>query len=189
MSRDVSRIERWQGPEDATAEWRLIEQVKRGDTDAFESLYRAHIGRIYALCLRMCRDPDRAQDLVQDVFVRAWDRLATFRGDSRFGTWLHRLAVHRVFEDLRRSKREAQGLDDLGLVALLHESQRAMPTTNIDLERAIAGLPAGAREVVILRDIEGYSYKEIAEAVGTSEGTVKSQINRGRRLLREAMRR
>jgi RNA polymerase sigma-70 factor (ECF subfamily) len=173
----------------AAREWRVIQQACSGDVDAFEMLYRAQVSRIHALCLRMSRDPDQAQDLVQDVFVRAWDRLATFRGDSRFSTWLHRLAANLVIEARRRSKREAEVLDEFGMSSFLRGAQRAMPETNIDLERAIAGLPAGARDAVILRDIEGFSYQEIASVLGTSVGTVKSQINRGRRLIREAMQR
>ena len=166
----------------------LVRRVQSGDGDAFEALYRRTVERTFALCLRMSGNLQHAEELTQDVYVRAWQKLESFRGESRFTTWLHRLAVNLVLQDRRtrgrRANREELTADpgDFGAVA-----QRAMPGTRVDLERAIDGLPEGAREVLILRDIEGYKYDEIAELKGVALGTVKAQIHRARRLVREAL--
>src|SRR5881398_998874 len=139
----------------------LIQRAQQGDQAAFEALYRAHVGRVYALCLRLTADRARAEELTQDAFVRAWERLASFRGESAFSSWLYRLTVNVVF---------------LG--------QRA---GQLDLERAIAALPPGAREVFVLHDVEGYRHHEIARLNGIAVGTSKAQLFRARRLLREAL--
>lgn len=172
----------------ATAGW--IRRARDGDVQAFERLYRAHLPRVYALALRMTADPDRAEDLTQDAFVRAWGRLPSFRGDSAFGTWLHRLAVNVVLGDLRsRGRWQEEALD--------HEDRPAPPQAlrtgptrageTVDLERAVAALPPRARAVLVLHDIEGYRHREIAELLGVTEGTSKAQLSRARRLLREAL--
>jgi len=169
-----------------------VTRARDGDVHAFERLYRAHVSRVYALTLRMTADPDRAEDLTQDAFVRAWDRLSTFRGDSAFGTWLHRLAVHVVLGDLRsRGRWEEEALDE----DRLERSPRELHTAparggmTVDLERAVAALPPRARSVLVLHDIEGYRHREIAELLGVTEGTSKAQLFRARRLLREALER
>lgn len=168
-------------------EW--VRRAQNGDVQAFESLYRAHVSRVYALALRMTADPHRAEDLTQDAFVRAWDRLSTFRGDSAFGTWLHRLAVRVVLGDLRsRGRWQEETLDEDG-----PESSHGEPASTfahgerIDLERAVAALPPRARAVLVLYDIEGYRHREIAGLLGVTEGTSKTQLFRARRLLREAL--
>jgi RNA polymerase sigma-70 factor (ECF subfamily) len=136
----------------------------------------------------MSGDVQAAEELTQDVFVRAWEKLDSFRGDSRFSTWLHRLAVNLVLQD-RRKKGRRRSREQLTEDPTVFERAvtRAMPGTRVDLERAIAGLPEGAREVLILRDIEGYKYDEIAELKGVALGTVKAQIHRARKLAREAL--
>lgn len=168
----------------------LVKEAQRGDARAFEEIYRALVGRIYALCLRMSRDAQRAEELTQDVFVRAWERLGSFRGEAKFSTWLHRLAVNVVLQAgraaSRRSARE-EVTEDPG--RYLKRAERSMPGTRLDLERAIAALPDGAREVLVLRDIYGYKYREIAEMQGVALGTVKAQIHRARRMVREALER
>jgi RNA polymerase sigma-70 factor (ECF subfamily) len=168
----------------------LVKEAQRGDARAFEEIYRALVGRIYALCLRMSRDAQRAEELTQDVFVRAWERLGSFRGEAKFSTWLHRLAVNVVLQAgraaSRRSARE-EVMEDPG--RYLKRAERSMPGTRLDLERAIAALPDGAREVLVLRDIYGYKYREIAEMQGVALGTVKAQIHRARRMVREALER
>jgi len=176
------------GSRDSVSTETLVERAQGGDTHAFEAIYRRLVGRIYALCLRMSRDPQRAEELTQDVFVRAWERMGSFRGDSRFTTWLHRLAVNVVLQAGRtRGRRESRE----HLVADPGEYSarvvREMPGTRVDIERAIAALPDGARTVLVLRDIEGYKYDEIAEIQGVALGTVKAQIHRARRMLREAL--
>jgi RNA polymerase sigma-70 factor (ECF subfamily) len=167
---------------------KLVEQAQAGDALAFEALYRRLVGRIYALCLRMARDAQRAEELTQDVFVRAWERLGSFRGESKFSTWLHRLAVNVVLQDGRtKGRREAREelVEDPG--EYLTRVKAEFPGTRLDLERAIASLPEGARTVVILRDIYGYKYDEIASMQGVALGTVKAQIHRARKMMRERL--
>jgi len=166
----------------------LVREAQDGDTRAFEALYRRTSDRVYALCLRMSGDPERSTELVQDVFVRVWQKLPTFRGDSRFTTWLHRLTVNLILQDRRsRGRREAREVGAPDLERFGRAAKRSMPGTRIDLERAIAGLPAKARQVLVLRDVEGYKYDEIARMTGVSLGTVKAQIHRARGLVKEAL--
>ncbi len=168
----------------------LVRRAQQGDPDAYEGVYRRLSGRVYGLCLRMTADPQRAEELTQDAFVRAWERLGSFRGDSRVSTWLHRLTVNLVLQsrrsDSRRASREAPLPDDERYAGMVRE---AFPGTRIDLERAIAGLPEKARRVLVLRDVEGYKYREVAQMVGVTVGTVKAQIHRARKLLKEALER
>jgi RNA polymerase sigma factor (sigma-70 family) len=168
----------------------LVKQAQARDTEAFERLYRKLVGRIYALSLRMARDPQRAEELTQDVFVRAWERIGSFRGESKFTTWLHRLAVNVILQDGRakgrREKREHLVADPSEYVGRVHKE---MPGTRVDLERAIASLPDGARAVLVLRDIQGYKYQEIAQMQGVALGTVKAQIHRARKMMREKLER
>jgi RNA polymerase sigma-70 factor (ECF subfamily) len=166
----------------------LVRQAQQGDPEAYEQVYRRLAGRVYALCLRMTADGQRAEELTQDAFVRAWERLGSFRGDSRFSTWLHRLTVNLVLQDRRTQARRA------GREAPMPEGyagavREAFPGTRIDLERGIAALPDGARQVLVLRDVQGYKYREVAEMVGVTVGTVKAQIHRARKLLRETLER
>ena len=174
----------------AMSETELVREAQTGSDDAFERLYRKHGRRIYALCLRMVSDPDRAEELMQDAFVRAWNTIGSFQHRSAFGTWLHRLSVNVVLSDMRTQKRRAsRELLPGELDEFERETKGAMPETRMDLERAIAALPSGAREVLVLHDIEGYRYREIADLIGVAEGTVKSQLSRARRLVREALQR
>jgi RNA polymerase sigma-70 factor (ECF subfamily) len=155
---------------------------------AFRDLYRLHAGRVYALCLRLTGDTGTADERTQDVFVRLWDKLRSFRGESAFSSWLHRLAVNVVLNERRTSgRRERRVMPSADPAAL--ERGRGEPTVglSIDLERAIAELPDGAREVFVLFDIEGYAHAEIARLVGIAEGTSKAQLFRARRLLRESL--
>ena len=166
----------------------LVHQAQAGDRDAFDALYMRTVGRVYALCLRMCGDADEGERLTQDVFVRAWQRLHTFRGDAEFTTWMHRLTINVVLEtrraDARRNARWA--LTDDGEVP--ESSGHALaPEDKIGLERAIASLPDGARLVLVLHDIEGYKHEEIAGMLNSAVGTVKAQLHRARRLIRERL--
>jgi len=168
----------------------LVRRARDGDETAFRELYHEHAGRIYALCLRLTGDAGAAEERTQDAFVRAWERLATFRGESAFGTWLHRLTVNVVLMERRgsrrRERRVAPASDDP-----VFERAAAAPAgaDRLDLERAIALLPAGAREVFVLFDVEGYSHEEIAGMCGIAIGTSKAQLFRARRLLREMLER
>jgi RNA polymerase sigma-70 factor, ECF subfamily len=165
-----------------------------GDRQAFERLYRTHLNRVFALCARMVSDRARAEELTQDVFVRAWEKLHLFRGDSSFATWLHRLAVNVVLNDRKTEGRrrsrfeeedEEQGMDGfIGVVGM-----RLAPGDLLDLEQAITRLPPGARRVFTLHDVEGFKHEEIAEMLGVTTGATKAQLHRARLLLREALNR
>ena len=136
----------------------LVERAQDGESRAFEALYRRLVGRIYALCLRMARDGNRAEELTQDVFVRAWERLGSFRGESQFTTWLHRLAVNVVLQDGRsKGRRESREELTADPGEYLGRVREEFPGTRMDLERAIASLPEGARTVLVLRDVYGLS--------------------------------
>ena len=161
-----------------------------GDRGAFERLYRAHVDRVFTLCARMCGDRSVAEELTQDVFVRAWEKLAAFRGESAFGTWLHRIAVNIV---LNRRKSDAVTRGRFGSEAQeMDELSRTVPFApgdRMDLETAIAALPPGARRVFVLHDVEGYTHDEIASFTGVTSGATKAQLHRARMLLREALQR
>ncbi len=162
-----------------------VARAQAGDEVAFAHLYHAHAPRLYATCLRLAGgDIDGASDALQDAFVRAWDALPGWRGESAFGTWLHRIAVNTSLERLRReSRREARvfatDAPDTLDAAAAHEPL----AERLDLERAIARLPDPARTAFVLREIEGYSYAEIHELTGTSEVALRAQLVRTRRLL------
>lgn len=172
----------------ADADLALVERTRAGELAAFETLYRAHAGRLRALTRRLSGDPARADELVQDVFVRAYERLGTFRGESAFGTWLHRLAVNVVLEERRaRGRRDARFLLSDDVAAHDRPSAPSDRGAALDLEAAIAALPEGARTVLVLYDVEGYQHDEIAALLGVSTGTTKAQLFRARKLLREAL--
>ncbi|HEY5810670.1 MAG TPA: RNA polymerase sigma factor [Povalibacter sp.] len=167
----------------------LVDSARRGDTRAFERLYRLHSARIMGVCLRMCRRRDIAEDCVQQTFVRAWRNLAAFEGRSAFGTWLHRIAVNEVLTYARNHGTRTEPGDPLesaddaaGGVPGEFDASEVM-----DVERALASLPEGARHVVVLQAVYGYSHEEVAEMLGIAVGTCKAQLHRGRRLLRERM--
>ena len=166
----------------------LVDRAVHGDVDAFEKLYRANIGRVYLLCLRMCGKRSLAEELAQETFIRAWQNLRFFRGASAFSTWLHRIAVNVVLGDRRsRARRESRVTpvgDDLPVDATATEP---FPGQALDLERSIASLPNGARTVFVLHDIEGYRHTEIADMTGLAVGTSKAQLHRARKLLRKAL--
>ena len=176
-------------PDDERA---LIERARRGDVDAFESIYRLHSGRVYALCLRMTADAAQARELAQDVFVRVWEKLGSYRGDAALSSWLHRIAVNVVLMTRRGDRRREQRVtsaEDLSGNDTAFDGDVDPPDVEqeIDLERAIAALPPGARRVFVLHDIEGYRHDEIARMTGNAEGTLRAQLHRARRLLMEAL--
>ena len=189
---------------DRDADAQLVERARTGDVAAFEHVYRREVGRVYALCLRMTADAARARELTQSVFVRAWDRLGSFRGDSQLSSWLHRIAVNEVLTEARTDRRrrarvvlaedrtaEDAGHDDAGAREDAPEmSGITLPDdieTRMDLDRAIAALPTGARTVFVLHDIEGYRHEEISRMTGSAEGTLRAQLHRARKLLMEAL--
>jgi RNA polymerase sigma-70 factor (ECF subfamily) len=168
-----------------------IRRAQAGDVDAFELLYREHAGRIYALCLRLkAGDSTDATELMQDVFIRAWRRLATFHGDSAFSSWLHRLAVNTMLENARSDNRRIARVLPMDDTSRLTGTARSSGIDlKMDMEDAIASLPKGARLAFVLHDVEGYQHQEIAEQLGVSIGTIKAQLHRARRLLRERLER
>lgn len=168
----------------STAE--LVQRAQNGDQGAFEHLYRQNAGRVYALCLRMSADPARAEELTQAVFVRAWQKLSDFRGDAAFSSWLHRIAVNTTLQG-RRGARRRIARNDAYASTSPRVTQPRDVSARIDLERAIGCLPSGARTMFVLHDVEGYRQEEIADMLSVAVGTVKSQLHRARRLLREAL--
>ena len=162
-----------------------------GDRQAFERLYRTHSTRVFSLCARMSGSRARGEELTQDVFVRTWEKLPQFRGESAFSTWLHRLAVNVVL-NARKSEGKQASRTDQGDVddERWDELARApMYIERMDLAQAISKLPAGARKVFVLHDVEGYKHEEIAEMMGITSGGSKAQLHRARFLLREALER
>ena len=171
-----------------------VARAAAGDRGAFERVYRQHVNRVFTLCARMVSDRARAEELTQDVFVRAWEKLHLFRGESSFGTWLHRLTVNvvlnaRKVEGRQRSRYEESD-DDAGMDSLPGVVGMPLaPGDLLDLEEAITRLPPGARRVFVLHDVEGYKHEEIAEMLGVTSGATKAQLHRARLLLREALNR
>jgi RNA polymerase sigma-70 factor (ECF subfamily) len=162
----------------------IVRRAQEGDVDAFEAVYRAHASAVHAVCRRMCGDDAEAVELVQDVFVRAWERLRSFRGQSALATWLHRMAVNVVLEKWRSTKRDAlRMIDDPDGLALDTQLPLRDPDTMMDVAAATTRLPAGARTVFVLHDIEGYSHDEIAAMTGIAAGTSRTQLFRARRAL------
>jgi RNA polymerase sigma-70 factor (ECF subfamily) len=170
-------------------ELRLVRAAQAGDLSAFEALYRSAVGLVYALCLRMAGNSALAEELTQDVFVRAWQKLGTFRGESAFATWLTRLAVNVVLTERRdRGRRDARLAYPDDLDALAPPVPPHHPGKALDLEKAISGLPEQARRVFVLHDVEGWKHGEIARLTGLAVGTCKSHLHRARALLREVLR-
>ena len=157
-----------------------------GDVRAFERIYRSHLPRVHGLVRRMTAGRD-ADELTQDVFVRVWQKLSSFRGESAFGTWLHRLAVNVVIErfrtDATRRQRHHDGEE-------IFETLSALPRTGdlaMDLDVALSRLPEGAREIFVLHDVQGYKHREIAALLDISVGTSKAQLHRARMMLRKQL--
>ena len=172
-----------------------VRLAQEGDSEGFERLYRLHSRRVYGLCLHMVKNPTEAEDLTQDAFLQAFRKIQTFRGDSRFSTWLHRLTVNIVLMRLRKKKHSEIALDD----AEKSDEESPKPSLEfggpdlnlngvidrIHLEKAIEELPDGYKKMLILHDIEGYQHNEIAQIVGCSVGNSKSQLHKARLRLRE----
>ncbi len=166
----------------------LIERTRARDRVAFEQLYRLHVRRIYALCLRMAGETNAAEEFTQDVFVRVWESISSYRAESAFSTWLHRVAVNVVLASRRAGVRRLKRIffaDDIEE----HDSPSFPPGETMDLENAIASLPPQARKVLVLHDVEGYRHAEIASMMGLAVGTSKTQLHRARKLLRGVLQR
>ena len=167
----------------------LIERARRGDSRAFERLYREHVGRVHGLCLRMTRNPDQAADCVQDAFIKAWKALPKFEERASFSTWLHRIAVNTVLEKRRGSVANAEMLVE---DPTDYEEPRMVldsPVEEEELEAAIQSLPQGARDALVLCGVYGYEHSEAASMLGIAVGTCKAQLHRARGLLKERLER
>ncbi len=166
----------------------LAERCRAGDEHAFEQLYREQAPRVYALARRMAGSPDRAEDLVQEIFLQAHRKLPGFKGEAAIGTWLYRLALNHCIDYVRgRQARTARLTDPLEDGAGEPAARRDSLVARIDLERAIEQLPDGCREAFVLHDVEGLEHKEVARQLGIAEGTSKSQVFKARMKLRRVL--
>ena len=176
------------GLKDSPIDWEeaLVQRARSGDTRAFERLYREHSGKVYGLCVRMTRDTAMAEDCTQETFINAWRALDRFETRSAFGTWLHRIAVNAVLAKRRKSSPilETPAEDE---DAIESEWTLDTPVEVNEIETAIRDLPDGARDVLVLYAIYGYSHAEAAEMLGVAEGTCKAQLHRARGLLRDRL--
>ncbi len=167
------------GPDDLSD----VALATRGDTAAFERLYRRHVARVHALAKWMLGD-DEVDDAVQEVFIRVWHKLDTFAGQSAFSTWLHRVAVNLILRRRQTRGGRRQRFVEDEPAALATPARASRPELRMAIERAVDQLPAGAREVFVLHDMEGYKHEEISKMLGVDPGTSRSQLHRARMLLR-----
>ena len=165
-------------------ESQLILRCQNGDQKAYEQLYRANVGKVYALCLRMCGNSSLAEDLAQDSFIRAWQKIDSFKGNSAFSSWLYRLTSNVVIGYLRQqSKWNLVSFDND-----IHEKtlgSDSMKSERYDLEKVMQSMPDQARVILILYEYLGYQHNEIAEITGMAVGTSKSHLHRARGFLKE----
>ncbi|MBA2338966.1 MAG: RNA polymerase sigma factor [Pyrinomonadaceae bacterium] len=178
---------------DAVGDVELAKRAGAGDAGAFEQLYHRHFRRVYSLCLRMLGNPTEAEDLTQEVFTNLYRKIGSFRGDSQFTTWLHRMTVNQVLMHFRKKSTRTEFTTDEGetpvqIVQGTANADRMPIIDRIALEDAIAKLAPGYRTVFVLHDVEGHEHEEIARMLGIAEGTSKSQLHKARLKLRELIR-
>lgn len=173
----------------AAEDRRLVESAARGSTVSFEQLYRLHSGKVYGLCLRMTGHRETAEDCTQEAFVQAWRSLPRFESRASFGTWMHRIAVNAVLAQARRRSERlgADGSIEDELADTLLDGSVGDTGAGMDVEAAIAGLPPGARHVLVLAGIYGYTHEETADMLGVAVGTSKAQLHRARQLLEQRL--
>jgi len=183
-----ARIPMTEDQDRRAAELSLVRAAQGGDLLAFERLYRDNERKVFGLCFRLSSDPALAEELTQEVFVRAWRKLASFRGESAFSSWLYPLTVNVALSERRsRRRRDARIVATEDPARLERRPRTPAPEAGFDLEKAIARLPPGARTVFVLHDVEGRTHEEIAALLKLAPGTSKAQLFRARRLLREAL--
>ncbi|MFQ6005456.1 MAG: RNA polymerase sigma factor [Woeseia sp.] len=163
-----------------------VERARKADVSAFESLYRLYVDKVYGLCLRMTGDASEAEDCTQETFIQAWKKLAKFRGDSAFGTWLHRIAVNSVLARMRKSRRERDRIQAVTDISPAPATEGDCAGFE-DLQKAVDELPDGARHVFVLHAVYGYSHEETGDMLGIATGTSKAQLHRARRLLAQQL--
>lgn len=170
-------------------EEQMIHGVLQGDVRAERALYDAHVDRVYRLAWRLTGDGDHASDCVQETFIKVFEKLGDFRGDSALGTWIGAIARSVALNLLRSTRRKSGRHVELTLVAddVAHTAPQSEPDLRSGLHRAIAALPDGYRTVFLLHDVEGYTHQEIGETLGISDGTSKAQLSRARSKLRTAL--
>jgi RNA polymerase sigma-70 factor (ECF subfamily) len=178
----------------ALSDYELTQASSKGDMIAFEEVYNRHHRRVYAICLRMLKNSNEAEDLTQDVFIQLHRKIGSFRGDSAFTTWLHRLTVNQVLMHFRKRTVKFEKTTEEGEtpVQIVRGSERPnkMPVVDkIALEHAIKQLPKGYKNVFVLHDIEGFEHEEVARILGCSVGTSKSQLHKARLKLRKLLKR
>ena len=171
------------------SDYALTQKAAAGDSEAFEQLFRRHNRRVYALCLRMTNNQSEAEDLSQEVFIQLFRKVGSFRGDSAFTTWLHRLTVNQVLMHFRKKSVKLEQTTEEGetpvQIVVGTANPNAMPVVDrLALEKAIAQLPPGYRSVFLLHDVEGHEHEEVARMLGCSVGTSKSQLHKARMKLR-----
>lgn len=171
-----------------SADLELVERIRSGDGSAFEALYRQHATRLYNLASRMTGAKGEADDLLQDIFLLAYRKIASFRGESSLGTWLYRLAMNHCLDVLRnrqtRMGQHTDSLDEPDAVPVASPVPILSAVSRIDLERAIASLPPACRAAFLLHDVEGFGHHEVGTMLGVSEGTSKSQVHKARMRIR-----
>ena len=161
-----------------------------GSIDAFEAIYRQHSARIYTLACRMAGSPEDGEDLLQEIFLQAYRKLGSFKGDSALGTWLYRLALNHCLDYVRSRHAKMSKLTETLDAETSHQpvARRDTPIAKLDLERALERLPDGCREAFVLHDVEGFDHKEVGRLLGIAEGTSKSQVFKARAKLRALLR-
>ena len=164
----------------------LAARCRAGDLDAFETIYRRHSARIYSLACRMAGSVDDGEDLLQEIFLQAYRKLGSFKGDAALGTWLYRLAVNHCLDFVRSKQAKMNKLTETLDAESSFEptARRDTPIARLDLERAIERLPDGCREAFVLHDVEGFDHRQVGEQLGIAEGTSKSQVFKARARLR-----
>jgi RNA polymerase sigma-70 factor (ECF subfamily) len=171
-------------------EFELVRQAAAGNAHAFRELYNGNVSRVYAVCLRISRDTDTADELTQEVFVKAWEKINTFQFESKFSSWLHSIAVNQFLMMKRSEKRFNERVRELTEILNTESASGKSKHTfdsRIDIETALEKLPSQARITFVLHDIEGYKHHEISEMMNIEVGTSKAHLHRARKMLREEL--
>lgn len=187
LSRAAPRVAEVDARERRAEDEALVERARAGEPDAFEELYRRHASATFGLALRMLRNRADAEDMLQEIFIHAYDRLPSFEGRSAFGTWLYRLATNRCLDHLRSRSAKEQSRND-PLVPELLGGRLPGGTRALELERAIGELPPSSRAAFLLHDVAGYDHREVGDMLGVAVGTSKSLVHRARLKLRRSLR-
>ena len=188
-----SKVRESEAPTASLSDHALARSAAQGDVTAFEELYRRHNHRVYSVCLRMTHNVSEAEDLTQEAFIQLFRKIGSFRGDSAFTTWLHRLTVNQVLMHFRKRSVKLEHTTDEGDVPVQivvgSENPDRMPVIDrISLDRAVNQLPPGYRTVFLLHDVEGHDHEEVAKMLGVAVGTSKSQLHKARMKLQRILR-